>query len=141
MSKNDAKIKTLIAAVEKQKAEMGKRPKVSFETNGLFTCRDGSRLNLNTVGSVEVLVSALAELLQTQSAELGAAKLLGVDVTVKLNNQSADDWVADFKQQVAVIQWRDQKTKLDKLNKKLGKLMSEDARTANELEDIEKMLG
>jgi hypothetical protein len=68
--------------------------------------------------------------------------MLNVEAPSSLwSGHSLEDWAHDFLQQSKLIKWREQKAKLDKLNKKLGKLMSEDARTATELEDIEKMLG
>jgi len=142
MSKNDEKIKTLIAAVEKQKKDMGKRPRVSFETNGLFTTAEGKRLNLNTVGDSQVLVEQLASLLVAEVFNGQAAEMLGLEAPpITRANYSVADWTGDFKQQIKLLDFRVKKKKLDKLNEKLGKLMSEDARTANELDNIEKLLG
>jgi hypothetical protein len=142
MSKNDEKIKTLMAAVEKQKADMGSRPRVSFKTNGLFQTSKDHRTNLNTVSKTNDLVELLGTLLAREACLAEAAGMLNVEAPSSLwSGHSLEDWAHDFLQQSKLIKWREQKAKLDKLNKKLGKLMSEDARTATELEDIEKMLG
>jgi len=142
MSKNDEKIKALLAAVEKQKEAMGKRPKVSFETNGLFKFPDGNHFNLNTVSDTDQLIKALTILISYEDSRTKAAEILGINgADAVWNGFSVKDWEKDFIQQAKVIAWRKQKTKLDALNKKLGELMSEDARTASELADIEKLLG
>jgi len=142
MSKNDEKIQKLLKAVEKQKQDMGKRPRVSFETNGLFVTAAGTKLNLNTVANTDILVGHLAFLLGKETFAAKAAEMLGVeDQPLMWAGNSISDWAGDFRQQISLIKWRAKKKKLDALNQKLGKLMSEDARTANELSEIEKLLG
>lgn len=48
--------------------------------------------------------------------------------------------VCEFRTRVAVVQWEKRNKELQDIEKKLNALMSEDARTANELADLEKLL-
>jgi len=130
-------------AVDKQKKEMGKKPRVSFNTNALFKFDDdgNKRINLNTVSEAAPLAAALSFLLQLKEYCNQATSLLGLEFKFQWHGHSYEDWLGDFQQQIELIKWRKQKKKLDELNKKLGKLISEDARTSMELEEIEKLLG
>jgi len=140
-TKNDETVKKLIKLVEKKKAEMGKRPKVSLETNGVFKFRSGGHLNLNTVSSTRTLVSALSFLLQEEGTSERAAEMLGVEVPeFTWDNYTVAQWAGDFKQVSRLIEWRGKKKQLDALNKKLDQLRSEEVRTEMELDSIAKML-
>jgi len=143
MSNNDEKIKKLMRAVEDKKKAMGPRPKVSFETTGLFKFSDGDSFNLNVVGNTNTIMGALAMMLERQARQEEACEMLGLPVPTEMvwNNYKVSDWAGDFKQRLNTLQWSEEKKKLDAMNKTLGKLISEDARTAIELDDIEKMLG
>lgn len=142
MAKHDDKIKELMAKVEVQQSGLGTKPKASWLTNGIFKYKDGSYFNLNTVKSHQQLVEALAAVLERQTVLQEAASRLGVQAEPVLwDGYSTEDWTADFKKRIEVILWEERKTQLEATKKKLGTLVSEEARTGMELENIEKLLG
>jgi len=57
-----------------------------------------------------------------------------------IGSWDSDTWIADIKQRANVIRWDEESRKLRKLNEKLEKLKSEDARTAEALADISALL-
>ena len=142
MSKNDDKIKKLMAAVEDKKKAMGPRPKVSFDTTALFKLPNGSSFNLNVVSDSKTLVELLAYLLEAQARIEEASEMLGLDTPDEFKHCGfkVSKWAGDFKQRLGAIKWDEEKKRLVALEQKLAKLISEDARTEIELADIEKML-
>jgi hypothetical protein len=142
MAKNDDMIKQLMAKVAVQKEALGAKPKVSWKTNGVFQFDKDSHLNLNTVSNEDKLVTALAHLLAQNSDTTEAAKILGVKPPKFLwCGYSVEDWVEDFKMRLSVLSWEARKTQLDATQAKLSQLVSEEARTEMELENIAKSLG
>lgn len=141
MTKHDDKIKLLLAKVEEQQNNLGTKPKASWTTNGIFKYKDGNFFNLNTVRDAQPLVEALACLLEKESLHQQAAERLGVTIKPFLwDGNSLADWEKDFKKRLDIIGWEGRKTQLDDTKKKLKSLVSEEAKTEMELEDIEKSL-
>lgn len=141
MSLHDDKIKTLLLKVEDQKNGLGTKPRASWNTNGIFKYRDGTFFNLNTVRDFQPLVEALASLLEKEIVHQEAATRLGVNVKPFVwDGFSILDWEADFKKRLEIINWEDKKTKLDETKKKLNSLVSDEAKTEMELENIEALL-
>lgn len=142
MSTNDAKIKALLQKVEDQKKDLGSKPRPSYKTNCLFKYKNGNHLNLNTVTDLNVLVIAMGEIIKESECYMKAAERLGLDfVPIDWCGYSIEDWEEDFKARISIINY-DQKLKLfKKTQDKLNGLVSEEARTEMELEDIEKLLG
>jgi hypothetical protein len=139
---NDDKIKTLLDTIKKQREELGAKPKASWETNGIFKFSGSDHFNLNTVTDPEVLVRALAFLLEKQITTSEAAKRLGVESSgLKWEGYAIGQYEEDFKQRLEIIQWDAKKKLLQKTEKKLKSLVSEEARTEMELKDIEALLG
>lgn len=141
MSKNDDKIKQLLSKIEADKKSLGKKPKVSLNTNGLFRFDNSNHFNLNTVSDSGYLVRALGFLLEKESTQKEAAKRLGVEGYVfDWKGYSLQDWEHDFKLKAEAITYGVKQKKLAALQKKLKDLRSEDAKTDDALGEIEKML-
>ena len=141
MSKHDDKIKQLLNKIETDKKSLGKKPRVSLNTNGLFRFDANNHFNLNTVSDPGYLVRALGFLLEKETTQKEAAKRLGVDDYVfDWKGYSLKDWEGDFKMRAASIVWGAKQKKLQALQSKLKGLRSEDAKTGDALGDIEKML-
>lgn len=141
MSKNDNKIKELMVLAEKKKKALGKKPRATWRTNGVFKFNNGAHMNLNAVCSEDAIVDALAFALIGKSATIEACEILGVaEQEVEYNGYTLEDWTFDFKLRVSMIKWDKDKKKLDALEKKLNGLISEDAKTEMALEDIAKDL-
>jgi len=146
MTKHDDKIKLLLAKVEDQQNNLGVKPKAAWNTNGIFKYKDGSFFNLNTVRDGQPLVEALACLLEKESSHRQAAERLGIGLQGMVlkpflwDGNSVSDWEKDFKKRLDIIGWEARKAQLDDTKKKLKSLVSEEAKTEMELEDIEKTL-
>jgi len=144
VSKNDSKIKQLMAKVEEQKNALGTKPRAKWNTNAVFKYPNGDFVNLNTVneGDFGKLVDALSFLLTTESVRQKASERLGVPVEeFKHGGYSIKEWEEDFKLRIGIVQFDDRKRKLDATTKKLKSLISEDTRTEMELDEIESLLG
>lgn len=142
MAKHDEKIKVLLAKVEEQKNNLGTKPKASWETNGIFKYPEPSNyFNLNTVREAQPLVDALAFLLERDVMQREAAEKLGVPAKqFSWNGYTLAEWEKDFKRRIDILSWEERKAKLDETKKKLGTLVSEEAKTEMELAAIEDSL-
>jgi hypothetical protein len=139
---NDVVIKALMTKVEAQKKDLGTRPKAVLNTNGIFKYPDGSKhLTLSVTRDPADLVDALSTLLDKVSSREKASKLLGVPVpSFQWNGYSVEDYVADFKNRIKLLEWEAKKVTLDATQAKLSALVSEEARTEMELAEIAKLL-
>lgn len=137
---NDAVIKDLLQKVEDQKNGLGTRAKVAWNTNGVFKYRGGDFFNLNTVTDPSVLANALAVLISQEDSFKEACKRLGIKAEYKWDGYSVKDWQEDFQTRIDVIEWDKKKKTLDATKAKLNALVSEEAKTEMELEDIKKLL-
>jgi hypothetical protein len=141
MAKNDETIKGLMAKVAEKKASLGNKPKVSWRTNAVFKYDGSTHINLNTVSDSKPLVEALSFLLFRQMTMAKAGEMLGVEVSeFEWGGYGMSDWVEDFKMRLSIIKWESEKGKLTILENKLASLVSEEAKTEMELENISKML-
>jgi len=142
-TKHDDKIKALLSKVESQKAGLGTKPKASWTTNGIFKYHNSNDyFNLNTVKDTQILVNALATLLEKEQLQNLAAERLGVTSNSFVwDGYSVAEWEGDFKRRVEIIEWEKRKAQLDDTKKKLNSLVSEDAKTEMALADIESLLG
>lgn len=142
MSKNDEMVKQLLEKVEEQKKHLGKKPRSVLVTNGLYKSPNGEHFNVNTISDTSRLVYALAELLAGQAYFDEACNQLGcVAKPFKWDGYTVDEWKEDFQLRKDIIEYNTRKAQLDLTQAKLKALMSEDARTADELEKIKEALG
>jgi len=138
---NDNKIKAFLQKVDEKRKELGAKPKAKWTTNALFTWRDGGKTNLNTVKDEQVLVQALGELVQAREARKTAATMLGVaEPEFSHDGYTLEEWRDDFILRIQLLTYDKKKKELTALEKKLNTLMSEDARTERELDDIASLL-
>lgn len=139
MSKNDGKIKLMMAKVAEMKKNLGEKPRAVLKTNGLVEV-DGKKMNINVMSADEIVL-VFGNLLSEEKAVSEAANKLGVsDYTFKVSGFTLADWETDFKNRVANLEYQKRKAKLDATEAQLKSLMSEDARTEAALEEIEKGL-
>ena len=140
-SKNDLKIKELTIKVEEQQAKLGKKPKIAFITNAVFNegADLGSPLNLNVLKK-EYLIRLTTKLFSLKLAHEEAIKFLGMEVPLTVSNYPVSDWLEDIKTRFKILEFEENQKKLDLTKEKLKQLLSEDARTELELENIEKNL-
>jgi hypothetical protein len=143
MNKNDVVIKELLTKVEKQRAELGPRPKSSLVTNGVVRNPDmgamSMSLSLNMMSKDQV-IATFSKMLRDRDDIEYACDELGV----KPESDSVytiEQWKEDFVTRLSVIEWNEKKVKLDKTEAQLKALVSEEARTSDTLEEIAKLLG
>jgi hypothetical protein len=141
MSKNDVAIKELLKKVEEQKESLGSKERVTWLTNGIFKKDGTSHLNINTVTDGLVLATALGFILNQEASFLQACKELDVKGEFRWDGYTVEEWKEDFKTRMRVIEYDKKKKLLDATKAKLNMLVSEEARTEMELEDIKKILG
>lgn len=142
MKNNDIVIKELMDKIEAQKSALGAKPRSVLVTNGIFKKDSENFLNINTIQKPEPLVSALAFLMMQSDYYSKACDKLGINNhEFKWDGYTCDEWEEDFKLRKEIIEYNAKKKQLDEAVAKLNMLMSEDARTATELENIKKSLG
>jgi len=141
MSNNDVAIQDLLGKVADQKKGLGKKPRGTWLTNGVFKTNSGSDFfNINTVADFAVLAGALGFLISQEEAFKTACKKLSVKAEFKWDGYTVDDWETDFKMRVSIVEYDKKKKTLDATEKKLNSLVSEEGRTSKELEDIAALL-
>ena len=92
---NDVQIKKFRAKVDTQRKELGTKPKVSYDTNGLLEL-DGGKVNLNVL-ALSQCVDMTSRLLAMTYFNDEANKRLGTDITIKFGDFTVDQWIADIK--------------------------------------------
>ena len=141
MSNNDSKIKALLETISTKKDALGPKPRISYKTNGVFKYDNNDFFNINTIAEPQKLVEALSYLLSKQSFNDTAANMLSVPTkTLQWNGYTMDEWCEDFKTRLSVVSWEIKKKELEVFELKLKKLVSEDTRTAMEIDEIAGLL-
>ena len=142
MSKNDETIKLLLNKVEEQKKNLGNRPKVSLQTNGVFKFDSNEYFNINATNDKNTLAFATASLLRKEYYYKEALKKLGLeDEPYTWNSYTVDEWIQDFKSKIELLKWQENDKKLKATQKKLNDLISEEAKTELEIDKIKESLG
>ncbi len=138
MSANDKQIEQYRQAVESKREELGTEPRPAFITNQLLQLdpHDTAKLNLNLLNDEAKCVDAVRLLMLQVQAHDAANEALGTNLKLLIGGYSSDDWITDIKSRLTVIKWKAEKVKLDKMDKKLQALLSEDAKTKNAIADI-----
>lgn len=138
---NDAMIQELLAKVEAQKKVLGTKPRGTYATNGVFKFSTSDFININVVTDFSRLASALGFLLIQEEAFKKGCEALDVTGTFKWDGYTRNDWEDDFRMRVSIIRYDVNKKKLEAAQAKLNSLISEDARTAMELDALKDLLG
>jgi hypothetical protein len=138
MKKNDKRIETLLAKAAEMRSNLGERPKVSYKTNAVFRFDAEKYININ-VADMDMLIDAVVFLRQKSNYHDEACEELGIDPIPEIVHwgYSVEDWTEDFKTRAALLRWGDRKQELDRAELKLEKLLSDEAKTAKELDEIE----
>lgn len=133
----DQKIEQLLAALKKQRDEfdaaeaLTKRPwrtNCSFGREGL-----GGPVNIVTA-SQSVIVNLMTELVMREQAAGTVTTLLGLPVEpVRHGQYTMEEWTADFRKRIAIIQLAEKRRKLDDQEARLNQLVSPERRREMEL--------
>lgn len=139
---NDKVIKQLMAKVEEQKSALGTRRRYVLNTNGIFKYDTSTYFNINTISDPMNFAKALSFLISQEANFSEACDRLGIkDKTWKWYDYTIKEWEDDFKARIEQIEYDEKKKKFDTTKQKLSTLVSEEARTEMELENIQKSLG
>lgn len=146
MTTIDQKINELFEVVKKQKAEVEaaeKESKQSWKTNCSIVLpfgRDENPINLQTA-TQEKVKNIVIGLLKHKEYSAEAEQVLGLEPTTQYNGFSYEDWLADCKKRISVLNIRTKKDKLAVLEKRLNDIVSPEQKRQMELDSIMKDLG
>lgn len=140
MSTNDKQIKEYRQKVEAKRAQLGEKPRLAYETNGMLPL-DGNKYNLNTLRNIEGCVDLASQLISRRDAQDVANKHLGTDVQITFGGFTINQWLDDIKIRVNLMKWEVENKKLQAMDAKLAELLSDDAKTADAIAEIAGELG
>ena len=135
-------VQELFDVVQRQKAEISKAEKPTWQTNCSFGFdkSTSSRTNLRTVSDVNDLVNILAFLLGKERDINEANQILGVTTEFEWFGFSKTDWVSDLKTRASQITLSKRKKELEEYEIRLNRLVSKEVREQMELAEIMKGL-
>lgn len=131
-NKNDSKIMELKESI--QSAKKGIKAKKFQPTTNCLLGLNGTTYNLHVCSEDE-----LKMLLITLHSYEMSAEDLGIEVP-DMQGYKIDDWIQDIKDKLEVISIQSKKSELNKTEKQLDKLLSEDKRTELEISNLEAAL-
>jgi len=123
----DKQIEEIQAVVAKQKEKVAateKETKRQWITTGSFKLPSGT-VNLQ-ICNKEQAVSVMSHILMLQNFHNQACKELDITSQFQIDGFSANDWREDLKKRIALINIKEQKDKLARVEKSLESIMSED---------------
>lgn len=136
MSKNDARVAQLRLDIEAKKTALKNRSSRFVPVTNCSLELDGQRYNLNVLKQDEILLVGA----KIQSLITAATALWGKADGVVVSGYKLEDWLTDLKSRIEVVSVKAEEAKLAQLDTQLKQLLSEDARTANALDDIAALL-
>lgn len=129
----DKSIEIAKETIEKQRKEVLATEKVlnrGWITNGSYPIGDNKSINIQTCNMNSVII-VMRHLLLNESFHKAALKELNLKITpFEVDGYTIKDWKTDLELRIAKITIKDKKEKLDKLEKKLETVMSEDQKRA-----------
>jgi hypothetical protein len=132
--KNDERIMQL-----KQQIEI-KRKELANQTSR-FTPITNCLLVLNNI-TYNLHVESSELLLIRVNMMAMSAKDLGLDISkVMISGYSIENWLDDIRNYLKIQKYKEEKRKLEKLEKQLDALLSDDKRTELEIDNIAALLG
>ena len=135
--KMDARVMKLIEEVKKRRERVGYLKKPQWLTSCSLQLPGMDRLNLHVCTDLGLLVFVCGTLKRIDQDTADAAKELDVEIEEKWQNYPIADWIKDIKLRIQITQIKAEQDKLNKLEKKLTPLISDDLRRKMALEEIE----
>lgn len=141
----DQAVLALLVKVEKKKQEIEKAKKRPTWKTSCSLGRDPSttatRVNIQTVRDVRVLVELYAFLLDQQDSLKKAATELGVEEEDSWQDKPIDDWKDDIKTRVSQLSIEKKQKELEELDNRVNRLVSPEQRRIMELRALQEALG
>lgn len=132
--KNDERIMQLKQQIEVKRKELANQTGRFTPVTNCLLVIDKVTYNLHVESSELLLIKV--------NMMAMSAKDLGLDISkVIISGYSLADWLDDIKNYMKVQSYKDEKRKLEKLEKQLDALLSDDKRTELEIDSIAALLG
>ena len=132
--KNDDRIMQLKQQIKQKKEELTKCSSRFIPVTNCLLHVDGEMYNLHVLADEFLLVKL--------NAWKHSAEDLGLNPdTVKVSGYSLSEWIDDVRQVIEVKRYKEEKKKLEKLEKQLNDLLSDDKKTELEIDNIAALLG
>lgn len=131
--KNDERIMELKRVIEDKRKELASKPTRFTPITNCLLVLDSVSYNFH-VDTNELLLVKL-------NAMKMSAMDLGIDIsTLIISGSSLDDWITDVKNNLEFKKYKEEKKKLNVLEKQLTDLLSSDKQTELKIDEIEKMI-
>lgn len=132
--KNDERIMQLKQQIETKRKELASQTSKFTPVTNCLLVLDKVTYNLHVESSELLLIKV--------NMMAMSAKDLGLDISnVMISGYSLEDWLDDIRNYLKVQKYKDEKRKLEKLEKQLDALLSDDKRTELEIDNIAALLG
>lgn len=131
------KVKSKKEELEKQASEARRN------TGWLTTCSvrvKSGTFNISTATQIDHLVAVLAELIVLEEGHKKACEALDLEIDFKYDNYSITDWTTDIKKRISFIKLKEETERLDKVEKSLKVVMSEEHKRQKAIENAIKEL-
>ena len=132
--KNDERIMQLKQQIETKRKELANQTNRFVPITNCLLTLDKVTYNLHVDTSEWLLIKV--------NMVAMSAKDLGLDISqVEISGYKLTDWLDDIRNYLKVQKYKDVKRKLEKLEKQLDALLSDDKRTELEIDSIATLLG
>lgn len=133
VNKNDERIMRLRAEIDERRNALTKKPAVFHPVTNCLLTLDGVTYNLHVNTTKLLLVKLNA--LKLSAEDLGIST-----EEIPISGYPLDCWIADVQNYLQAQQYKQEKAKLDSLEKQLTALLSSDKQTELQIDDLEAML-
>lgn len=131
--KNDERIMELKRVIEDKRKELASKPTRFIPITNCLLVLDGVSYNLH-IDTNELL------LVKLNTMKMSAMDL-GIDTnTLVISGSTLNDWITDVKNNLEFKKYKEEKKKLNVLEKQLTDLLSSDKQTELKIDEIEKMI-
>lgn len=131
--KNDERIMELKRVIEDKRKELASKPTRFIPITNCLLVLDGVSYNLH-IDTNELL------LVKLNTMKMSAMDL-GIDTnTLVISGSTLNDWITDVKNNLEFKKYKEEKKKLNILEKQLTDLLSSDKQTELKIDEIEKMI-
>ena len=133
MSKNDERIMELKSKIEKKREELNKKNNRFNPVTNCLLVLDKVTYNINVESSELFLIKLNTMAMSAKDLNIDTSKLI-------ISGYSLDDWIEDVKANLEVQKYKKEKKDLNKLEKELTALLSDDKQTELEIDRLANLL-
>lgn len=133
MSKNDDRIMDLKFKIEKKREKLDEHKNRFNPITNCLLYLDKVTYNLNVDSSELLLIKLNMMAMSAKDLKIDTSKLI-------ISGYSLDNWIEDVKSNLEVQRYKKEKKDLDKLEKELTSLLSDDKQTELEIDRLATLL-